>query len=557
MSATSTPNSAEAGSAQRELALAVVGGAEISGEPLARKQPVRVSAFASIGELVSAVVTGREQFDAAVIVLSVNDAARHGCMLPLVPISQIVAVVKEAHAPQALSEAKSALSQHGLTLHACLPATGATAPSLAEVIAALVPRRPAAELPLRLPIEEISRTAGGQAIVGQIESGTVKVGDTLVFSPQHKTSVVAYIDSAAAAAVAGERIRLTLKDRLSLERGQVASHEADAPIESNRFKGRILMTAGRTLALGDRFCVRIGIQELEADLVMIERVLDLASLEPREAPTRIAPREIAEVTIQTRGALVMDNFDRNPALGRFALVEQGAPFAAGIIYGGHYTDRTQVKSQNIFWSEGNVTARHRALRNRHKGAVLWLTGLSGSGKSTLSRALERELFHMGLHVYVLDGDNVRHGLNANLGFSPEDREENIRRVAEVAKLLSDAGVVVVTAFISPYRADRRRAREIALEAGGEFFEVFVNAPLAVCEQRDAKGLYKRARAGEIKEFTGISAPYEAPADPEVTVHTDLHTREECVAQIIEFLRPRLEVEAEEELESRERAWRER
>ena len=143
---------------------------------------------------------------------------------------------------------------------------------------------------------------------------------------------------------------------------------------------------------------------------------------------------------------------------------------------------------------------------------------------------------MGMHVYVLDGDNVRHGLNSNLGFSPEDREENIRRVAEVAKLLSDAGVIAITAFISPYRRDRRRAREIALEAGGEFIEVFVDAPLEVCERRDAKGLYKRARAGEIRDFTGISAPYEAPADPELTVRTDQLNLEECVARIVEYLR---------------------
>jgi adenylylsulfate kinase len=188
-----------------------------------------------------------------------------------------------------------------------------------------------------------------------------------------------------------------------------------------------------------------------------------------------------------------------------------------------------------------VTAPQRARRNGHKGAVLWLTGLSGSGKSTISRALERELFELGMQVYVLDGDNVRHGLNSNLGFSPQDREENIRRIAEVAKLLSDAGIIAVTAFISPYRDDRRRAREIALEAGGEFIEVFVNAPLGVCEQRDVKGLYRRARAGEIKEFTGISAPYEAPNDPEVSVRTDILTRDECVARIISFLRPRLEV----------------
>ena len=243
----------------------------------------------------------------------------------------------------------------------------------------------------------------------------------------------------------------------------------------------------------------------------------------------------------------MDNAERNPLLGRFVLVDQRTVAGGGIIFGGVYTDRTRVKSENIFWSHGEVTAAKRALRNGHKGAVIWLTGLSGSGKSTISTALERELFALGLHVYVLDGDNIRHGLNSNLGFSHEDRIENIRRVAEVGKLMADAGLIVVTAFISPYLADRRRAREIALEGGCDFIEVFIDAPVEVCEQRDPKGLYKKARAGEIKEFTGITAPYEAPENAEVTVHTDRQTLEESVAQIIEHLRPRLKADADMEI----------
>jgi len=189
-----------------------------------------------------------------------------------------------------------------------------------------------------------------------------------------------------------------------------------------------------------------------------------------------------------------------------------------------------------------VTAALRASRNGHKGAVVWLTGLSGSGKSTLARGIERELFNLGLHVYVLDGDNVRHGLNSNLGFSPADREENIRRVGEVAKLMSDAGVIAITAFISPYQEDRQRARQSTLQAGIDFIEIFVAAPLEVCEQRDTKGLYKRARAGEIKDFTGISAPYEAPTDAELTLATDREPAAESIAKAVEFLRIRLRSE---------------
>ena len=194
-----------------------------------------------------------------------------------------------------------------------------------------------------------------------------------------------------------------------------------------------------------------------------------------------------------------------------------------------------------------VLPKNRALRNGHRGGVVWLTGLSGSGKSALAREVERELFNGGRQVYVLDGDNIRHGLNSNLGFAPEDRVENIRRVSEVACLMADAGLVVITAFISPYRQDRRRAREIVLEGGHEFVEVFVDAPIEVCEKRDVKGLYSRARAGEIAEFTGISAPYETPENPEIALRTDRETLQESVARVLEFVIPRIGIGGEDDV----------
>src|SRR5207253_4693532 len=249
--------------------------------------------------------------------------------------------------------------------------------------------------------------------------------------------------------------------------------------------------------------------------------------------------EVGRLTIQTRSPLVIDNHDRIPNLGRFVIADDGKICGGGTIFGGVYTDRTVTKSKNIFWSEGKITAHARAVRSGHRGAVIWFTGLSGAGKSTIAQALERELFHRAMHTYVLDGDNIRHGLNSNLGFSPEDRVENIRRVSEVAKLMADSGVVAITAFISPYRMDRRRAREIALSGKAEFVEVFVDAPLEVCEARDPKQLYKKARAGEIREFTGIDAPYEPPEDPEIVVRTDRQSVEESIATILEQLLPRL------------------
>ena len=197
------------------------------------------------------------------------------------------------------------------------------------------------------------------------------------------------------------------------------------------------------------------------------------------------------------------------------------------------SDEQRARSTNITWHHGVVDSARRARVHGHRGATVWLTGLSGSGKSTVSRALEEALTERRAHAYVLDGDNVRHGLNRDLAFSPEDRAENIRRVGEVARLFCDAGVICLTAFISPYRADRDRVR--ALHDEGAFIEVFVDAPLEICEARDPKGLYKKARAGLIGDFTGISAPYEAPEAPEIVVNTHTQSLDECVGQIVAWL----------------------
>lgn len=198
------------------------------------------------------------------------------------------------------------------------------------------------------------------------------------------------------------------------------------------------------------------------------------------------------------------------------------------------TGESTHKSKNISWTRGKVTTDDRARQNQHSGCVVWLTGLSAAGKSTIATELERELFSQGKHAFVLDGDNMRHGLCADLAFSPEDRKENIRRIGEVARLFVEAGFVCITAFISPYRSDRDLARRIAPE--GKFIEVFLNAPVEVCAQRDPKGLYAKARAGEIKDFTGVSAPYEPPLNPELELRTDKMTLPECIAVLLERLR---------------------
>lgn len=530
-------------------------------------------------EFLKNMITGAASADAAVLLIAANEGVReqsrrHGYLLSLLGIKQVVVAVNkmdlvnfsEETFKSVVAEYTAFLKEIGLEARTFVPISARNGhnvankaptempwyqgPTVLSMLDQFEPPKPLTELPLRFPVQDVYRFDARRIIAGRIDSGTLRVGDKLVFSPNNKTSVVASIERWNAPkrdyAVAGESIGITLTEQIFVERGHIASRESDSPIESNRFKARLFWMGKDNLNVGERYKLKLATQELDAEIVSVERIIDASTLETvTDSRSFIARNDVAEVTMETRGALVMDNHDRNPILGRFVIMHQRHVAGGGILFGGTYTDRTKVKSQNIYWSEGNVTSLNRAFRNGYKGAVVWLTGLSGSGKSTLSQELERELFNMGMQAYVLDGDNIRHGLNANLGFSPEDREENIRRVAEVAKLMADAGLVVITAFISPYLADRQRAREIALQAGGDFIEVFVNAPLEVCEERDVKGLYKRARSGEIQEFTGISAPYEEPLDPEVIVQTDRQSLGESVTQVIEFIRPRLKVEPAE------------
>jgi len=524
-------------------------------------------------EFLKNMITGAASADAAVLLIAANEGVReqsrrHGYLLSLLGIKQVVVAVNKMdlvdHSEQVfndvVAEYRKFLAQVGLEARTFVPISARNGynvaqrspavmpwydgPSITEMLDQFEPPKTLTELPLRFPVQDVYRFDSRRIIAGRIESGRLKVGDTLVFSPNNKTSVVASIERWAAPpgyeAKAGESIGITLTEQIFVERGHVASHEAHAPIESNRFRARLFWMGRRNIDLNQRVKLKLTTQELDAEIVSIDRIIDASTLETLTGGrTHIARNDVADVVIQTRGALVMDNHDQNSIMGRFVLVDDRNVSGGGIIFGGVYTDRTRIKSANIFWSEGNVTRQHRTLRNGHRGAVVWLTGLSGAGKSTIAQSLERELFNQNVHVYVLDGDNVRHGLNSNLGFSHEDRVENIRRVAEVANLMADGGMVVVTAFISPYRSDRRRAREIVLEGGADFIEVFVDAPLEVCEQRDPKQLYKKARAGQIKDFTGIDAPYEAPDDPEVVTHTASQTLNESVTTILETLLPRI------------------
>jgi bifunctional enzyme CysN/CysC len=274
----------------------------------------------------------------------------------------------------------------------------------------------------------------------------------------------------------------------------------------------------------------------------IDRIIDvddLAMTEAAEGDAVIERNGVGEVVLRSRAMLALDEFATNRQSGRFVLVDGYDIAGGGIISMRGYPDQRHLitdKTSNLFAVNYIISPEARQQRNGHTGGVVWFTGLSGSGKTTIALETERQLFQKGYQVYVLDGDNVRGGLNANLSFSPEDRAENIRRVGEVAALFADAGFVVLSAFISPYRADRERAREAAQRyPGGSFHEIYVKAPLELCEQRDPKGLYRKARAGDIPDFTGISAPYEAPEEQELVIDTGALTEEQGIATLIAYI----------------------
>ncbi|MBT6387243.1 MAG: adenylyl-sulfate kinase, partial [Alphaproteobacteria bacterium] len=390
---------------------------------------------------------------------------------------------------------------------------------------------------LRFPVQDVYRQGDQRYLVGRITSGLIRVGDQLQFSPGGQTArVQSIIDpgqtnnpsaslSTSLTSGAGQSIALTLDEEIFVERGHIASHRNATPVETNTLNVRLFWLDKIPLNKGDRLVLKLGTAEHTVTVADIRRVIDVETLQPDPVNNEISHNAVADVTLRSRSRMALDAFVDHRATGRGVLVRDYR-VVGGCIFEGAVD---LAAARHLTAVDQTVTQVERLQANGHAGGVLWLTGLSGSGKSTLAMALQRKLFERGDQVYVLDGDNVRQGLNNDLGFGPVDRTENIRRIAEVANLFADAGFIVVTAFISPYREDRDNARAIV---GNKFREVFVKASLAACEGRDPKGLYVKARAGEIPEFTGISAPYEEPLSPELVVDTEHQSLEAAVAKVL-------------------------
>ena len=383
--------------------------------------------------------------------------------------------------------------------------------------------------PFRMPVQWVNRpNLDFRGFSGAVAGGQVRPGDRVKILPSGRETTVARIvtkDGDLALGVAGQSITLTLAEEVDCSRGDVIAAAGSPPEVADQFETTIVWMAEEAMLPGRPYWLKVGTRTVSATVTAPKYKINVNTLE-HLAAKQLELNEIGVCNISLDQPIAFDPYEVDHDLGGFILIDRitNATVGAGMI---RFALR---RSQNIHWQHLDVNKETRAAAKGQQPAVLWFTGLSGSGKSTIANLVEKKLQAMGRHTYILDGDNIRHGLNRDLGFTDADRVENIRRVGEVARLMADAGLIVLVSFISPFRAERQLAR--GLMAPGEFLEVYVDTPLAVAEQRDVKGLYAKARRGELKNFTGIDSPYEVPENPEITVDTTAMTPAEAAELVV-------------------------
>ena len=407
-----------------------------------------------------------------------------------------------------------------------------TGPSLLEYLETVPVDDDVTNRPFRLPVQWVNRpSADFRGFAGPIASGEVSVGDSIRVLPAGTVSTVTRVvvgtddvDTAAA----GQSVTVVLADEVDASRGDVIVAANDPPEVADQFEATIVWMHERPMLQGRSYRLKIGTRTVTATVAPLKYKLNINTLE-HVAARKLELNDIGVCGLELDQPIVFEPYAQNRELGGFILIDRitNNTVGAGML---HFALR---RSQNVHWHAFDVNKQSRAELKGQKPCVLWFTGLSGAGKSTIANFVEKRLQAMHCHTYLLDGDNVRHGLNKDLGFTDADRVENIRRVAEVSKLMVDAGLIVLVSFISPFRAERRMARDLMGE--DEFFEVYVDTPLAVAEERDPKGLYKKARRGDLKNFTGIDSPYEAPEAPEIQLNTTVESAEQAAETIVQHL----------------------
>jgi bifunctional enzyme CysN/CysC len=497
-------------------------------------------------EFLRNMITGASQADGAVLIIDAlegvrDQTRRHGYLLHLLGIKQVAVVVNKMDrvdfSTDRFNEISDEISAHliglGVTPTAVIPISARdgdgvaehtaridwySGPTVVEAIDALEPARPLELLALRLPVQAIYKFDDRRIVAGRIESGHLNTGDEIVIMPAGKIAKIKSIESWPVTPVsgvhgAGRSVGITLDRELFIERGDVIAHAGATPRDTRRIRARIFWLHDKPLSKGDQILIRLGTRESRASVVAIEKAVDPGQLSNEET-TAIARNHVGEIDISLAQPIAADPYSDNPRTGRLVIEINGRIAGGGLVLSVDAGQR--AVPVDIVPVESALRPEERSARFHHNGAVIWLTGLPGSGKSTLARALERRLFSRGGSPILLDGDTLRAGLNSDLGFSPQDRSENIRRLAEVATHLARNGHIAIVAAVSPAIADRAAARRIA---DTSFREIHVAAPADVCESRDPKGHYAKARAGTLPSFTGITNDYQPPAECELRIDT--------------------------------------
>ncbi len=509
-------------------------------------------------------VTGASTADCAVLLLdarkgTLTQTRRHTYIVSLLGVRHVAMVINKldlvdySHSrfQELEAECQELTAQLGLSDVTCIPVAALhgdnvvsrsartpwyDGPTLLEYLETVeIDERRLQTGPFRLPVQWVSRPdASFRGFSGMIAGGTVSPGDRIIALPSRRESEVARVvtyDGDLDRSVAGQSVTLTLTDEIDISRGEVIASVKEPPGVGEQFEATIVWMAEQPMLRGRNYLMRVGTSVAGATIAPLKYKVDVNSLK-HIAAEKLELNEIGVCELELDRAIPFDPYRENREMGGFVLIDRisSQTVGAGML---NFELR---RSDNVQWQTMDIDKAAHVRLKGHRPCVLWMTGLSGAGKSTIANLLERKLHTLGCHTYLLDGDNVRHGLNKDLGFTDADRVENIRRVAEVSKLMVDAGLIVITSFISPFRSERRMARGLLEE--GEFIEVFIDAPLRVAEARDPKRLYAKARRGEIRNFTGIDSPYEAPEAPEIHVDTTATSAEHAAEGLVAELRRR-------------------
>ena len=389
---------------------------------------------------------------------------------------------------------------------------------------------------LRIPVQDIYKVSDKRVIVGRVESGKVRIGDEILVMPSNeKVKIKSFEEWPLAKSVysEGDCVGITLTDQIFVDKGNIISHSFNLPKLMKTFEANLFWLTEKRLDFQKKYYLKINTGEYTVNISQINKIIDIQNLESKTGNELPKKNDVCEIVIHSSQLIPMDDFKVNPKTARFCLLDDDEIIAGGIVNLDNYPDQRELRSDPNVKSENfNVTTVDRTSKSKHRSGIIWMTGLSGSGKSSIAKEVEKKLFLKDFNVFTLDGDNLRMGLNKGLSFSAEDRTENIRRTAEVAKLFTDAGFIVIVSLISPYRSERKKARDIKPEY---FREIYVDASIDACIKRDVKGLYAKAIRKEIKNFTGISSPYEKPLNPDLVLSTEKESLEQSVLKLENYI----------------------